>query len=901
MNNDATGAAKLRTPSRLSIRAGEAWRWWSRPWRTPSQLLALIVAFAAPPLMVASAGMYAGAAGDRVVAELVTERPDRLDVTVTASGRLTGDAVDPLDTALAERISAIERAGTPQPTWFTEPLGLVDPPPDERSPAPVRPGSGVRLFVRDGAVDALDLIDGSHDRPGLFVSRGYAEKFTIQPGDEIRLEGAVETIRVAGVVENLWELDERAPYWDAVPPVLVPRFSPVFGAPLFEIAVLDTESASSLATDGTVRWDIEIEDPPRTAGALDRLSGQVRATERDLTESPALASAIAQFSGIGGPVPSITTDLFDLRAEAAELAAELDQPISTTAFAGVVLGVAIAGAGAGFVARRRRAEFALLWSDGEPRRRFALRAIGEYLAPAFIGAVVGIGVAFVVVEQLGPSGSARLVDIPIRATWASSLAGVAVAAVVTAAMAGRHPSDTPATPSGRWWLAAGGLAAASWIQVGNADARADVDLLVVMFPIVGILVSVGAVIIAMRWLLGRFARSGGRLPPELLLAWRRVTSSAPGAGALAIVVGSAMGLVVFPQLLVDSLDDAALAKAVTTVGGESRVQLVDRTSNVPPQSTIIRLERTRATVGSQSVTILAIDPATYADGVTWDPQFGDGPESLVAALGTAVSDGLAAVLVGDGQLPEAAGFGTQIVNEYTVVATRRSAPLASSVSPTLIVDATEMEAIGRERHELTRPSGVMAADWAEEYTSPLASYRREVVSQLALDELVADFDDRAVRTRSPLSIDSELQSLDGRSARWAFAYFRLLSAIAAIMAAGGLMLYLGERREARALADAMALRMGFRRRGVMAASLFEVIALVAIAFGAGILGGALVARRVFDRFEPDPARLPDASLLIDWWSVGQLIAFGLLMTVVVVVGVQLVGRRRTLAEVLDGR
>ena len=300
--------------------------------------------------MTSSADLFAVAAGDRITERLVVEAGSSIAVVIVAGGAFDTEAVAAVDDALGDRLARVSRLGPPSRTMFTDALGL-GPPPAPDAPVQVIPGSGGRFFVRDGAIDALTVLrSGPDDVDGLWISERFAEKQALEVGDVVGVEGSPTPLVVAGIHRDLWR-DGRDAYWDEVPATLVPTFSSVFGAPLFELFIVSGETADALGLSGTARFDIAVERPPTTLSELGDLSSELRSVERSFTRSDSIVSALQQFSGEGAPVPSLASGLFDVEREAIDRSDELDQPIATTSIAGIALGLVVSMAGAGFVAR----------------------------------------------------------------------------------------------------------------------------------------------------------------------------------------------------------------------------------------------------------------------------------------------------------------------------------------------------------------------------------------------------------------------------------------------------------------------------------------------------------------------------------------------------------------------
>ena len=885
----------------MRMRLAAWWRWVVRPWRSAGLILALVASFALPAFMVASADVFLVSASDSITRQVLDDRPAGLDVTITAVGQLTPTGVADLDVAMRGQLDRVGQLGDPQRIVYAD-LGLQRPAPDGQSPAEAIIGSGARFIASDGAIDALDVIEGDRSVEGVWISELVSQRLELPAGTLISVNDSAP-LPIAGVFANLWE-GERDPYWDDLPPAFVPRFSAVFSGPLDETMIVPESVLLGLGTDGLVRWDAEMTDRPDSYTELSTQAGRTLGIERSYTESPELAGALAGFAGAGGPAPILATDVFDLRDEIDGIVAELDQPITTAAIGGIVLGLLVTVAGSAFAVRKRETEVRLLRSDGDAAWRFAARAVAQFTAPAALGAALGVAAAWLLVAVPGGGARPSADVIDVGSIIRVAVVGLGVAAATTGVASSRVLHTRRSTVGSlrlAWFLPVVGMAAAAWIQVGAEGDSAEVDLLVISFPLVGLVAGVGLVVLAAQWLMHRAHRSGGSLPPALFLAWRRITSADSSAVLLSAALGVALGLIMFSSSLVAGLDTASDAKATTAVGGVTQVHIDGLLgAELPEATTLVWVLSTRSTIGRDPVTVLAVDPATYAAGVSWHPTFGSSAAEVITALEQPVAADVAAVVAGQLNVAREAGFGTSQVTSYAVVDTIAAAPLTSKVAPTLLVSADQVDAAALSHHDSQRPPDVDAGEWADQFRSPLQRARPVLVSQLDRAELTAFLDDNGIQVRELVTLTDRRDLVGNRAARWTFEYVSLLAVIAGLAALGTLFFYLSEQRSNRQLSTVMAERMGLRRRTAAVAAVGEVLGLVVVAFVAGTSVGLLVATRLFDRFEPDPRLAPDIGLDAPWALVGAIAAAATVVVVLAALVNQWLAGRRTYAEVLRG-
>ncbi|MDJ0953095.1 MAG: hypothetical protein QNJ81_05405 [Acidimicrobiia bacterium] len=892
----------VTVPSRLVRRGAAAWRWMLQPWRSFGLIVALIASFAVPSFMAASADVFRLAAADAITRQAVEDDPGGLDATLMATGRLSVDGVQALEGATRAQLGRVDRLGEPSLTLYVPgaDLGLQTPPEEDGAPAETIIGSGARFLARDGAIAALDVVAGDRSVEGLWISEDRSEQLGLGVGDLVVVNDR-DPVPIAGVYANLWE-GERDPYWDDLPAVVVPSYSSVYGGALFEVVVLPESLLLSLGVDGVARWEAAATETVETYAGLVEHATQLRGIERSYTGSDEMAAAIAEFAGDGGPVPALMTDTFDIRVDVDRVLADLDQPIETTAFAGIVLGLVVTAAGAGFAVRRRAVEMRLLRADGDAWWRFALRAIVQYLPAAVVGGALGVVAGWALIALPGEVDRSRWDVIEFRPIVWTLAAGLLVAAAVTAVAASRLLYTRQAAVAGlrpAWLLPLLGGAVAAWIQVGSAADSGEVDLLVVAFPLVGLLAGVGLVVFAARWLMRRVHRTGGSLPPALFFAWRRITSAEAGAVLLSAAMGVALGLIVFTTTLVDSLERATDAKTTAVVGGQTQAQLYfPYDGELPETTTIVRSQRTRLTIGGGVVAVRAIDLDTYADAVTWDPLFGGSAEQVVEALRTPVAADVAVVVAGDRSIPTGGGFGITTVMSYEIVGTVDSAPLVSEAHPTIIVRWDQMIDVARNRHEAQRPPDVDRDDWAATFRSPFVGARRVVVSQLNEEALQVFLAENDADVREFTTVADRERLAATRAAQWAFGHLGLLAAVAGLAAIGTMLFYLSEQRTARRISSMMSRRMGMRPLADAAAEVMELLGLVVIAYAAGASTAVLIAHRVFDRFEPDRRVPPDVGLQTSWPLLLAIAALGVGVVVIAALVNHRIAARRSYGEVL---
>ena len=852
-------------------------------------ILALVGALALPAAVLSSGAMFESAASDAITIEIFGQQdPNAVGVYVSAEGILDDDSLPAFSAATEDRLSTIKGLGSAQRILITEDLRLFRPQPggpdnsadaadaaDATDPGRIDPddplpGVSGRLFSAPGAVENLQPVAGSLGRPGLWISETLAADTELGVGDSIQVGAGSVPVPVAGVYADLWT-DEPNDYWSGVPTVYRPRFLHVFNEPNFELVIVDESLMRELAPLGRVAWHVPLETPPSSLAESARLAGQYRAFERSFIRDETMSERYREFVFDPALSPIFLTSLADVGTEIRSVVAILEQPIRTATLAGTAAGVLLSTMGAVFMIRRRNTEYRLLAADGDGHLRFFLRAAVQFALPSAVAVAVGSLLGLVFVRLFGPTGEATLAAVPWSTiavvTLGACVAGAAVTAVLAVPLADGMTTQAGQVPK-TWLYLLMGAAVAMWIQVGRQDAG-DVNPLVVAFPFVGIVAGVAAAVAALRLALAKLRLTGRRLPLPLFLAWRALTASQTGALLLAGALGVATGVAVLSSVFVTTIESAVEAKAATVVGGASRASSLQASdAPLPPRTTVIHRKGTG--VDDEGVDVLAIEPSTFADAVTWPDEFGSNPEELIRLLGSETPGSIPAAVVNDRGLPVRGEFGLNRLFPYQVVATFDSAPLASTFRPTLVVRADVFEAFARNRYD----AGLEAVDEVEAtvartlgrelvYESPLDSYGRNAVSQLPLDELLAALDAQGRRYNEVSSAAAYRNSVSSQATRWAYDYLRVVAVIGALAALGALGLFLSERHRERVLAIVIAGQIGVRPRSLTIAGVVELVGLVLGATAAGTAAAMITGRRVFPAFEPEPGTPPTVGLVND--------------------------------------
>lgn len=881
------------------VRSRSTWLWMLEPWRSFGVIVALVGALALPTTVLAAGSMFNVSASDAVTQRVIGDlSSESAGLYISGVGRLDGPAIGPLIDQSEASIADIGALGETRRILVTDPTSVGFEPTSADQQVEGVIGARGRLFATTGAIDSLDIIEGSKNTPGVWVSSTYAEDSGFEIGDRIQQVGTSTAIPIAGIYADLWS-GELNGFWRDLPSVYVPKFQRIFNQPDFELLIVDESLLLEVAPIGRVAWHTHLRSVPTSYASLTATVVRFGELEQSFTESGSLGDAYRAFASEPGAPPSFLTGLRGGLEDVDRVVAGIEQPVRSATIGGTAAGIGLSVLGALFVVRRKAKDYRLLASDGDGPLRFFSMAVGQFLAPAALGIGLGVAVATVLVAALGPSQ--RVVVSALPWTWIISATGMAVVfgGVLTATVA-TALTDGPRRPSGQFeatlLFLSIGLTVAMWIQVGEATPGST-NALVVAFPLVGVATGVIVVVEVLRVLMRRFRRIGSRLPLSLFLAWRSLSASDAGALLLSAALGVATGSAVLSSVLVASIDQAIEAKTETLVGGRNRVDLdgsIDA-RRLPEGATL--LHTTGAIADGRRVAIVAIDPTTLAEGVTWNDAFGSDPDAVAGALDMPVTDAVSAYVVGDEPFPETGDFGLNTRFPFRVIGRLTSAPLAASDRTTLLINADQLEAFAINRFDEAVAAGTVAE---EDRPEPLRGYRRSVVSQLPLDGILAALDDAGATYRSVYTLDNELNKVETVSTRWAFSFLRIIAMIGAIVGLGSLGLYLAERRRQREVGAVMTAQIGVSTRTSLIAAAVELIGLVALSLLAGTVAAVVSARRVFPVFEPLPETPPRFGLDLDLTTAFVAMAALLVATGLIAATVQGLASTKNAAGVLRG-
>ncbi len=905
-----------------SMRGGaSAWRrWLAAPWSEPALVVALVLAAAAPVMLVGSADVWLAAGQDDVAARAVADESlARNGVDVVVETSFGAESAARADRAVRDELDDIKALASADRTIYTLPGLLTLGPPPLRQVGPLG-----ELVARAGALDAVDVVDQLADTTGgVWITTWFAERHDLSLGDPIAFEagaivdeewndlvqggGASQIFPIVGLYEPLWNPDRQPDsFWLDAPPQVVPQFIEAFDGPNFELVLAEEDTVLGSGLTGVLHWRAPMTALPDDFDGVDALDRRIQRFATSLVGPGELGAAMLGVATTAGRRPILTTEFPATASTVRRAARRLDGPLEAARAVGGLIGLLAALAVGVFFVERRRAEFRLLASEGEGAVRMTVR-VAVQLAPLFaVGGAVGVFGALAGPAWYGPADGSdigRLPWWPMSIVLAAALLLASTAAGSVGVRTLRNANPGARSSLGRAAVAVLVLATiGAWVQVGRTEALVDggVDLIVIVLPVAAILLAVIALLAVVAGMLERGRMLFGRAPTELFLAVRLLARGSTGVRLAAGSLGLGIGLVVFAAAFTSTLDRTVDVKLSTEVGGATWVSIID---DLPPEfdppapTTLIRTSDTTITPGDVPTRVIAIDPATFADAVNWSEQFGADIDEVVAAVSVTGGDEIAAVAVSGEPTPGVGAFGITRAVQYRLVDRIGAFPLAGDRLTSMLTSAASIDELA------ARSNGYPSVDAAREvgFPLPVESFRRVLVSQASAAELIAELDAVGVRYREVTSLVDRRGDPATLATRSAFGYLGVIGVVALAGSLVALTLFLAARRRLRALTSVMTRSMGLSAARAALVSAVELAIVLSIAVIAAFAAVPVVVRRLSTRFDPAPNRPPDVAVLVSWSSLIALTAAATLAVCVGVWWLELRAGRRPAGEVLrDG-
>jgi putative ABC transport system permease protein len=710
-----------------------------------------------------------------------------------------------------------------------------------------------KLVSRTGASSAMQRLSDAGGA-GIWLTDTTAQLLSVEAGDEVVLEAGsgTATQRVRGTFRNP-SLEKPDPFWCATPQ-LVSEHGDVTPIPILLVDDPDEVVALNQALEPN-RMERDVEVMPAPGIDLDGARSLAAELHRRFPTSN--DTVVRAPSGFGALGPKVGLDAVIERTD--QLESVTRNGITGIAAVAVVLGLAgVALAGAAW-ASTRAAELEVLGSLGVSSALVALKAGVEAVAPVLVASAAGAAVGALAVAGIGPDGFASTAAAARAAPWLAlaDTGGIALF-MATAALLHhrRHRAARPSTSGAirrtvPWELLAITVAGAALYEARRATPSgssltdvAGVDALVVLLPLLlaagtGGLVGRAVAVAVRHWPHGHRPR-----PMSRWLALARLRRSA-GTAATVTAITVAVATFVYAGAAADASDRTQRAEAGAAVGADVNARLTSGSalpSSLPGPSTVVRRFNARLpALGDRSVTVLAVDPSTWAATAFFDSSFSPtGIDALAALLSAAGRDGRVPALLAGGAIPEAGlveldGSTQPPKVAYDVVARPATLPGLDAGLPLLVVPV----------------AGVAAAD--------VIGARELWVKgdAAAILDALSRSDAKVVSTTTIAAITGAGRE---QAIGWTFTYLRALGAFVGALAIAGIATILLSRQRALTLAHALGRRMGVRASTERRALARELATLVLPALLAGVGTGWLATWLVRAQLDPSSA-LPPATIV----------------------------------------
>jgi hypothetical protein len=577
----------------------------------------------------------------------------------TEVGGGDGRLLEARDAAFAELMEPSPYLASPDETLLGPTVSVRN----SRHPRRVRE---VRLFSGDRAPANVRILEGDGD--GVLIPDLIARGLRVGVGDMLLLghQGRERaSVIVGGVYRTLVSEPPRS-YWapwhgDIYPlsALACPQDCPI--PPQF--LILDREQMLELSSARGVgrgrisaAWQapvrhletLTIDDADRMRSFFNR--ARARASDPSRRIGSILGCCPPGRFYLAKPSIEFTSGIGRVHDLARSRINSLAGPGRVLQIAGILVAIAVLAGTGVFSVGARRTEFRLLAARGMRPLLIALKAGLEAIIPAVGGAIIGFGLAHLLVEVVtsgAPVAPTARSDAVMAGMVAAGVAVIALAVVTPVASASQEagPGRRSLSVSVPWEavilafaLLAGLKLPAGLASTQGTSAAPPAGPLLLLFPLafVGGLAALGArgFRVACRWLKAR----NSERRKDWYLAVHRLASASSLSVFLVAGAGLCLGTFVQARAVVGSLETTVDAKAKVFVGSDLQAWVPPDVS--PPEEIpypITRVGRARQAgtghPGGVVFDLLTVDSDTFATAAFWHDGFSERSlEDLMADL-----------------------------------------------------------------------------------------------------------------------------------------------------------------------------------------------------------------------------------------------------------------------------
>lgn len=765
------------------------------------------------------------------------------------------------------------------------------------------------LVARSGALQHVRVVEGS-EGDGVWISHFTADNLNLEPGDEMVLAppftGKETEVEVDGVYEALSEVP-RTPYWRLLVQEIYPRLDLDAGPPP-PLMLADLDRVSDIARaageeDARYVWEapVSLRDPMTLEEARE-LQSFISGIDAGIRDFGSELSRWFRCFRCFSDDPQVNTQISGVLSETEDRLTPVEGPVQLLLTAGLLVALIIIAAAGAFAVATRRTESALLFARGMTPLSLGVKASLEAIFPVLLGTAAGFGLAVVLVQALGPGGAVDPAAVATAGRYAAFLIPVALLLVgFVSAIFFLRQSETATAKLGTlgrvpWpvlMLAISlfflnQLMRDAGVAETSSETASGPSISLLLFPVFFVAGAAGISASLFQRGFKRLREGSGKLGSALYLLVHRLAGAAKLSIGLLSACALALGIFVFAQTMVDSLETTIRAKSLLFVGGD--VQGTSRLGQTLPDdfpypsTAITRLPAEGEILpGEAVVDVLAVDPATVAEVGYWDDSFGPAPlEDLVDRLPGA----------DDGQLPAlstdpaiTSGSSLSIDGQAVpldVVGQVSAFPGMSVNQPMVVVDAeviTDVFEDAGARDPLENRNSESAI-WIRGETDPIVDALAEVNDPPYYVLTAAE-------VRDIPSLSAVIDT---------YGVLQTLGLGAGLLVIVVMLMYMQARQRNRVVSFALSRRMGLGNASHKLSLVLELAVIFAASYLTALVFGLIAARLVVSNVDPLPNIPPDP--LFTPPIVPFLLA-ALLLALVSVIGGALANRRAEQADLAE--